>query len=144
MAEMRGLGGLGKMGSVMKDKPKEPKAPAEPKEPKADGGEEGSTTITHHADGTHSVDGEKMPDHLHMLAHIGHKITGDAHHMMHHDGMEMHTHGVHESGEHMPTASGGPEEAHASMDAMMGAEPKDGPSEDAEGEHQMAYGGMGA
>jgi hypothetical protein len=72
-------------------------------------GEKGEeqTTITHHGDGTHTTqhaDGssEEHPDHLHMLASLGHKITGgDKHHIAHHDGGGAVTeHGINEDGEH--------------------------------------------
>ena len=111
MAEMRkGLGGMSKMGA---DFPKgeisgrgERKPEASEPMQEGDAGEEHTSTITHHADGTHTSHmhgGEPMehPDHLHLMAHIGHHLTdGDAHQVMHHDGMEEHHHSVEENGEH--------------------------------------------
>jgi hypothetical protein len=136
MAEMRrGLGGMGKMGSEFPGKSETKKPAAEPMTEKPTGGEEGTSTITHHADGTHTSQmhgGEEMkhPDHLHLMAHIGHHLThGDAHHVMHHDGMEEHHHSVEESGEHHDG------ELHGDGEAMQ-----EQPME----EHEMAptYGGM--
>lgn len=143
MAEMmrKGLGGMGKMGA---DMPKgEPRKPLQPDAPKMgeheDGGEEKTSTITHHADGTHTSQmegGEAMehPDHMHLMAHIGHHLTdGDAHHVMHHDGMEEHHHSVEESGEHHDG------ELHGDgQEAQHEGEPMGD-------EHEMApqYGGMG-
>lgn len=47
---------------------------------------------------------EDHPDHLHAVAHIAHHISGgDKHHITHHDGMSMHSHGISESGEHTET-----------------------------------------
>lgn len=64
--------------------------------------------ITDHKDGTYSshMGGEEVehPDHMHLMAHIGHHLTGgDKHHITHHDGMSHKTHGIHESGEHEET-----------------------------------------
>lgn len=112
MAEMRkGLGGMGKMGSEFPGKgdmkKPAPKATTEGESGNmGHEGEEKTSTITHHADGTHTSQmhgGEEMPhpDHMHLMAHMGHHLTGgDAHHVMHHDGMEEHHHSVEESGEH--------------------------------------------
>jgi hypothetical protein len=139
MAEMRkGLGGMGKMGAEFPGK-SETKKPAEKAvtEPSTEhNGEEGTSTITHHADGTHTSQmhgGEPMehPDHLHLMAHIGHHLTGgDAHHVMHHDGMEEHHHSVEESGEHHEG------ELHGDGQEMQHEQPME--------EHEMAptYGGM--
>lgn len=106
----KGLGGMGKMGSDMPGKMESnkpaPAATTEGMSGKGDMGEEHTSTITHHADGTHTSEmhgGEAMqhPDHMHLMAHVGHHLTGgDAHHVMHHDGMEEHHHSVEESGEH--------------------------------------------
>lgn len=139
----KGLGGMGKMGS---DYPKKASfgekklAPDTGKEPKQeggsqDGGEEHQTTITHHADGTHSMshsDGSEEshhPHHLHMLAHLGHHLTGgDEHHVTHHDGMEAHEHHIDEMGQH---SDGPPQQAAMGQPAPQ--EPQPAP----------AYGGMG-
>ena len=88
----------------------------EPKEGKAEGGHPDETgtqthTIEQHPDGhfeSHMHDGthESHPDHLHLLAHLGHHISGgDKHHVAHHDGMAVHTHGMHEDGNHEETQS---------------------------------------
>jgi hypothetical protein len=131
--ERKGMGGMGKMGHTMPAKSDPMK-----KEQGKTGGEMGEgkqTTITHNEDGTHSVhhaDGEQSdhPDHLHMLTHIGHKVTGgDKHHMVHHDGMQMHSHGVHESGEHDGTHSHeNLDELKSSMDQFLGEEGQEGQS----------------
>jgi hypothetical protein len=131
MAEMmRGMGGLSKMGSVTEKKAKPEKATDErkgkdaPKEEKGktDGESNDSTTIKHNADGTHEMDGETHPDHLHMLAALGHKVTGgDKHHVAHHDGMSTRTHGIHESGEHQETQEhGSADEAGEGLKQFMG------------------------
>jgi len=139
MAEMRkGLGGMGKMGSEfpkgeIKGTP-EAKKPAEHMEDPA--GEEKTSTITHHADGTHAsqmhgAEPMEHPDHLHLMAHVGHHLTGgDAHHVMHHDGMEEHHHSVEESGEHHDG------ELHGDGEEAQHEAPME--------EHEMAptYGGM--
>lgn len=151
MAEMRkGLGGMGKMGSEMK---MAAKPAAKDKTPEGesghDGGEEGHSTITHHADGTHTSEmhgGEAMqhPDHKHLMAHIGHSLSGgDAHHVVHHDGMEAHSHTVGEDGQHQDHEG----DPHESLDAMMGGD-MGGPEEQQPQEGGMgmerhpAYGGM--
>ena len=75
----------------------------------ADEGGEKTHTITEHGDGTLSSrmhDGTKTehPDHLHMLAHVGHHVSGgEAHHVMHHDGVSVSSHGIQENGEHGET-----------------------------------------
>jgi hypothetical protein len=100
MQKQKGMRGFGKMGADYESKPKPGKDGA------SDGGEqhgesESQTVITHHGDGTHSVDGEKHPDHMHAGAAVLHKMSGgDKHHILHHDGMSAHSHMVHESGEH--------------------------------------------
>ncbi len=137
----KGLGGMGKMGA---DMPKaEAKKPLQPDAPKM--GEEKTSTITHHADGTHSSQmhgGEPMehPDHKHLMAHIGHHLTGgDAHHVVHDDGMEAHSHFVNEAGEHEDSGNSA-EEAKQSLDKFFGEEAQ-------EPEHQEEmpmHGGMGA
>lgn len=106
-----------------------------------------SHTIEDHGDGTftsHMKDGTSTdhPDHLHLLAHIGHHVTGgDAHHVTHHDGMEAHSHIVHESGEH----EDGGNDPHGSLDKMMGGEMSEGePEPDGDEEPEPSYGGMGA
>ena len=118
----------------------------EPKEGKVEGespdvGEHaGETTITHNGDGTHTMDGETHPSHLHVMAALGHKLTGgDKHHVAHHDGMAIHTHGIHESGEHEEGGSHNTaEDAKEAMGRFMDEEAQ-------EPEHQQApqHAGMG-
>ena len=143
MAEMRkGLGGMGKMGSEMKGKPETKKpAPAATTEGMSghgDTGEEHTSTITHHADGTHTSEmhgGEPMdhPDHKHLMAHIGHHLTGgDAHKVVHHDGMEPHAHMVDEAGQHQDMEG----------DPPMDGQDTGGQEEQPMEEHAPMYGGM--
>ena len=117
--------GSKKPGGSMKGK-EAPKPKGEVKGEKGDGAgdAESSTTITHHADGSHSIDGEHHPTHLHMLAALGHKVTGgDKHHIAHHDGMAIHTHGIHESGEHAgPMSHNSAEEAKEALGQFMDEE----------------------
>ena len=113
-------------------------------------GEEGTSTITHHADGSHTSQmhgGEEThhPDHKHLMAHIGHHLSGgDAHHVTHHDGMEAHSHTVHEDGTHEPHEG----DPHESLDAMMNGGMGDQTGGDNTGDHEMmdqhppTYGGM--
>ena len=144
--------GLGRMNASPKGEKKEKvggeSKPDEHGEHQDESGGEKTTTITHHADGTHSMqhDGEHSdhPHHMHLMAHIGHKLTGgDAHHVTHHDGMEGHSHMVDEAGEHQDH-EGDPRE---SLDAMMGGGMQDqGAEGDQMGggmppEHQT-FGGM--
>lgn len=89
-------------GRAMEDKPA-PKG-----EVVGSGGAEKTHTITEHADGSmqskmHDGTETEHPDHLHMMAHMGHSIAGGKHHIAHHDGMGMRTHGVGEDGQHEET-----------------------------------------
>ena len=137
--------GLGRMNASPKGEKKAPEKPMghEP-EAEHEGGEK-TTTITHHADGTHSMehDGEHSdhPDHKHLMAHIGHKLTGgDAHHVTHHDGMEAHSHFVDEAGQHQDHEG----DPHESLDAMMGGGQQGMQDEGAMGEQMpehQTYGG---
>lgn len=127
-----------------------PKAPdvKKPMAPKVDGehGDEGDVkthSITEHPDGhfESEMDGEhtEHPDHMHLMAHIGHHVTGgDAHHVVHHDGMEAHSHMVHEGGEH----EDGGNDPHASLDKMMGGHGEGEPQEAEQSEPEPSYGGM--
>lgn len=141
--EMAMMGGRGKLAPKAPEQ-KGPKAPkVEKPEPSGEQHGEESTTITHNADGTHTMDGETHPDHLHMLAALGHKVTGgDKHHIAHHDGMAIHTHGIHESGEHAPGGShNSAEEAKEAMGKFMDEEAQE-PAHQHEEEPAMgAYGG---
>lgn len=146
---MAGLGGLSKM-NKMQDTMKGKSDPAKKEAGKVggekpDGGEK-TTTITHHADGSHSIDGENHPTHLHMLAALGHKVTGgDKHHIVHHDGMGMTSHGIHEDGTHDgPHEHNSAEEAKEAMGNFMDEEAQE-PEHQEGGEQeapQHAYGGM--
>jgi hypothetical protein len=120
----------GGLGSNMQGKMDELRKPAMKETPKAGmGGEEKTHTISEHADGhltSHMHDGTETehPDHLHMLAHIGHHVSGgDKHHIAHHDGMSAHTHAIDESGQHTETQEkGSGEEAGQDCAAAMGGE----------------------
>lgn len=134
---MKMMGGRGKM--MGKPEPKEGKVEGEHQE-----GEEKTHTITEHGDGSmtskmHDGAEEHHPDHLHMLAHLGHQVTGgDKHHIAHHDGMNTHTHGIHESGEHSETQTHeSPEEASSAMGQFMGDE-----DQQEEPQHEMSMGGL--
>lgn len=94
---------------------------------------------THMHDGTHA----EHPDHLHMMAHIGHHVSGgDKHHIAHHDGMSMRTHGVHESGEHQETQEhASPEDAKEAMGQFFNEGNEGGnEAESGSGEPQIAAG----
>lgn len=137
--------GLSKMAPAYekRDKPEDKSSDSQ-----ADGHSDGqSHTIEDHGDGTFKsrmADGTETdhPDHLHMLAHIGHHVTGgDKHHVAHHDGMSIHSHGVHESGEHEgPNEHGSGEEAGQHLAQFMGGEGQEQPQE--QQEEAPAYGGM--
>jgi hypothetical protein len=144
MAEEMKRRGLSMMAPKAPDvkKPMEPKVGGEGGE--SDGGGEMKThTITEHPDGhfqsqMHGGEPMEHPDHMHLMAHIGHTVTGgDAHHVTHHDGMEAHSHMVHEGGEH----EDGGNDPHASLDKMMGGEQGE-PHEAEMSEPQESYGGM--
>lgn len=149
---MAGLGGLSKL-HKMQDTMKGKEKPAEHGKVGGETGEqpnggEPTTTITHHADGTHTMvhDGEesKHPDHMHMLAHLGHKVTGgDKHHIAHHDGMSLSTHGIHESGEHEgPHEHNSAEEAKEAFGHFMDEEAQEPQHQGGGEEPEPAYGGM--
>jgi len=153
--KMKGMGGLSKLGgSEMERKPK-PESMSKGKDDVSGEPDETGTkthTIEEHPDGhleTHMHDGtaETHPDHLHMLAHIGHHLTGgDKHHVAHHDGMAIHTHGIHESGEHDgPHEHNTAEEAKESLGKFFDEEAQEPAHQGGEGAEAMpAYGGMGA
>jgi hypothetical protein len=102
----------------------------------AESGGEKVHTITEKGDGSmHSRmhDGTETdhPDHLHMLAHIGHHVSGgDKHHVAHHDGMSMHSHGIHEDGQHEETHD------HENIEDLKGNLGKFFDEEEHEGEHE--------
>jgi hypothetical protein len=135
----------GKDGKLPMHEPPEKKM-AEPKMG-GDGGEK-THTITEHADGhltSHMHGGEPMehPDHLHMLAHVGHHISGgDKHHVVHHDGAMMHSHGMNEAGEHDGTHDHqNLDELKQSMDQFLGEEGQEGQPEYG-GEQQAGLSGF--
>lgn len=143
MAGLSKLGGkLGesKMADAMKGKEKPmPEGKVE--------GEKGDsqTVITHHADGSHSVDGEKHPSHMHMLAAVGHKVTGgDKHHIVHHDGMSASSHSIHEDGTHEEHGEhNSADEAKGALDKFLGEEAQEPEhQQQPEEESAPAYGAM--
>jgi hypothetical protein len=164
MKGLRGFGGLGKMGGMRDEKPNLPNEDKGKKDSekvekgKTDGesndGGEKVHTITEHGDGsvstkTHEGEEEHHPDHLHALAHLGHHITGgDKHHIAHHDGMGVSTHGIHESGEHEETLHHeDAEQAGEHMKGFMGGSEGDEPEEHDNAQEENAeampsYGGM--
>ena len=118
---------------------------------KSDGGGDQIHSIHDHGDGTFNTehpDGtrEEHPDHLHMLAHLGHKVTdGDKHHIVHHDGIAAHSHSIDEQGQHTDhgehnTAN----EAREAMDKFLGEESEEPQHQhgEAENEEGPALGGM--
>lgn len=131
-----------KMAPKMSGKPT-PKGKVEGESP--DKGETAgdTTTITHNSDGTHTMDGETHPSHLHVMAALGHKLTGDKHHVAHHDGMAIHTHGVNEMGEHEEGGShNSAEEAKESFGRFMDEEAQEPEHQEAPVE-QHSMGGYG-
>jgi len=165
MADMaRGLGGLSRMGGSPKAINKMGGTPAGKNDPlkhekgvnggmENDRGEDAQTHQIHdHGDGSfttvnHKGEETEHPDHLHMLAHIGHEVTGgDKHHVTHHDGMEMHSHSIHESGEHEETLHhNSPEEAGVACKACMADDPqgvKDDVEEERAENEEPHYGAM--
>src|ERR1035437_9509844 len=80
-------------------------------------------TITEKGDGSfhskmHDGSEEEHPDHLHLLAHLGHHITeGDKHLIVHHDGIASHSHSIDEQGQHTDHGEGNTaNEAREAMD----------------------------
>ena len=128
---------MSKMGGAMKGESKPmPKGETE--------GEKGDseTTITHNSDGSHTMDGETHPSHMHLMAALGHKLTGDKHHIAHHDGMQIHTHGIHESGEHEEGGShNSAEEAGDAMKTFMDEEAQEPAHQHEEKPMMGGYGG---
>jgi hypothetical protein len=100
------------------------------------------TFHTEHPDGTK----EEHPDHLHLLAHLGHHLTsGDKHHIVHHDGIAAHSHSIDEAGQHEDhgehnTAN----EAREAMDKFLGEESEEPQHEhgEADEEEGPVMGGM--
>ena len=106
------------------------------------GGE--STTIEHHPDGSHTMDGETHPSHLHLMAALGHKLTGDKQHVAHHDGMQIHTHGISEMGEHQEGGShNSAEDAKEAMGNFFNEEAQEPEHQHGAPEPQHAMGAYG-
>lgn len=142
-----GFDGLGKMrkGEKPEYKPKPHEAKGGQEQAQGAGGGE-TTTITHHPDGSHTIDGEHHPDHLHMLAHLGHKVTGgDKHHIVHHDGMSAHSHSIDEQGQHTDHGEhNSADDAKQALDTFLGEEAQE-PMHQHGGEEQQSepeYGGL--
>lgn len=130
--------------------PKESSSGAKPMPESGEGGAQ-THTIEQHPDGhlvSHMEGGASIehPDHMHMLAHLGHHITGgDKHHIMHHDGMTAHSHMIHEDGQHEgPQDHNSAEDAKASMDKFFGEEAQEPEHQGGAPEHdtEQAMGGM--
>ena len=146
MAEEMKRRGLSMMApkAPMGKKPETPAVGGEEHGGGEEGGETKTHTITEHPDGhfqsqMHGGEAMEHPDHMHLMAHIGHQVTGgDAHHVTHHDGMEAHSHMVHEGGEH----EDGGNDPHASLDKMMGGHGEGEPQEAEQSEPEPSYGGM--
>jgi hypothetical protein len=133
MAFPKGLSKLG--GGNLPDRTKGGQKPTPKGFTAGQKGDEQQTVITHHADGTHSTqhaDGssEEHPDHLHLLASIGHKVSGgDKHHIVHHEaGGDKTEHGINEDGTHYDGAD---------TAASDGTE-----TEQPEEENEPSYGGL--
>jgi len=145
--------GLGKLGANLPDRQSGAEKPTPKGFTAGQKGEE-QTVITHHSDGTHTTqhaDGsaEEHPDHLHMLASLGHKISGgDKHHVVQDKGDTYSQHGVHEDGEHYGTHDhGNIAELKDSMGKFLDEEGQEWTgegkdAEKAEGKEEPAYGGM--
>jgi len=139
--------GLSKMAPAFEKRERpEMKAGAEDHPEHGDGK---TTTITHNEDGSHTVnhaDGEvsEHPDHLHLASHLAHKLSGgDKHHIVHHDGMEAHSHSVHEDGQHEDHEGNSAEDAKNAMDKFLGEEAQEPMHQGGEeSEMEPAYGGM--
>jgi len=131
-----GFDGLGKMRGGERNSSYIPKPHSETKphesteeQEKSDGGSDQIHGVHDHGDGTFHTehpDGtrEEHPDHLHMLAHLGHKVTdGDKHHIFHHDGISAHSHSIDEAGNHEDHGEHNTaEEAKGALDKFFGEE----------------------
>ena len=145
-----GFDGLGKMRGGERNSSYIPKPHGETKphesteeQEKSDGGSDQIHEVHDHGDGTFHTE---HPDHLHMLAHLGHHVTsGDKHHIVHHDGIAAHSHSIDEQGQHTDhgehnTAN----EAREAMDKFLGEESEEPQHQhgEAENEEGPALGGM--
>ena len=131
-----GFDGLGKMRGGERNSSYIPKPHGETKphesteeQEKSDGGSDQIHEVHDHGDGTFHTehpDGtrEEHPDHLHMLAHLGHKVTdGDKHHIFHHDGISAHSHSIDEAGNHEDHGEHNTaDEAKGALDKFFGEE----------------------
>ena len=131
-----GFDGLGKMRGGERNSSYIPKPHSETKphesteeQEKSDGGSDQIHEVHDHGDGTFHTehpDGtrEEHPDHLHMRAHLGHKVTdGDKHHIFHHDGISAHSHSIDEAGNHEDHGEHNTaEEAKGALDKFFGEE----------------------
>jgi len=131
-----GFDGLGKMRGGERNSSYIPKPHSETKphesteeQEKSDGGSDQIHSVHDHGDGTFHTehpDGtrEEHPDHLHMLAHLGHKVTdGDKHHIFHHDGISAHSHSIDEAGNHEDHGEHNTaDEAKGALDKFFGEE----------------------
>lgn len=146
--ERKGLGSsMSRMGSKFDGKPD----PAKHGKGIIEGEGDKTTTITHHGDGSHTVDtGEGEPEHhashLEAGAHLLHHMSGgDKHHIVHHDGMSATSHMIHENGEHEgPTEHNSADEAKQSLDKFFNEEAGEPAHEHdgAEQQQEPAYGAM--
>ena len=153
-----GFDGLGKMRGGERNSSYIPKPHSETKphesteeQEKSDGGSEQIHSVHDHGDGTFHTehpDGtrEEHPDHLHMLAHLGHKVTdGDKHHIFHHDGISAHSHSIDEAGNHEDHGEHNTaEEAKGALDKFFGEESEEPQHQHGgeENEEGPALGGM--
>jgi hypothetical protein len=131
-----GFDGLGKMRGGERNSSYIPKPHGETKphegtkeQEASDGGSEQVHGVHEHGDGTFHTehpDGtrEEHPDHLHLLAHLGHHLTGgDKHHIVHHDGMAAHSHSIDEQGQHEDHGEhNSADEAKGALDKFLGEE----------------------
>jgi hypothetical protein len=153
-----GFDGLGKMRGGERNSSYIPKPHGETKphesteeQEKSDGGSDQIHEVHDHGDGTFHTehpDGtrEEHPDHLHMLAHLGHKVTdGDKHHIVHHDGIAAHSHSIDEAGNHEDHGEHNTaEEAKGALDKFFGEESEEPQHQHGESENEEgpAPGGM--
>ncbi len=139
---MKMMGGKSKPQVGMKGSEK----PVEKGEVKGEEGEEGggdALSLHSNGDGTYHTEGgggqEEHPTLGHALMHMAHHNEPEGKHMhIHHDGLSVKSHGIHESGEHDgPHEHDDLEGAKDHMDQMMG----DGGDEDGdEDEEEMPLG----
>jgi hypothetical protein len=145
--------GLGKLAPDLADARKGGQKPFPAGRVSGEKGEE-QTVVTHHGDGTHTTqhsDGstEEHPDHLHMLASLGHKLSGgDKHHVVQDKGDTFAQHGIYEDGEHYGSHDHeNVDELKSSMGKFLDEEGQEwaGEGKDAqkpEERDEPAYGGM--